>query len=304
VKFFFLTVLTLLLYSCNLAEWNQKRLTKKFNRNGIEESYFISEKDSIHYFEGGQGETILLLHGFGGDAQVTWYKTVLDLSKDYHVICPDLLWFGKSVSTRTPNLKAQVNSFCELMDSKQKDPFHVAGISYGGFVALGIQNENVNRIKSMCIIDSPGYTFDVRFIDSLCAKQNVKSIDEIFVVKTPQQVQKLTNLAVYKDRKIPKKMLTALFEIYFNKNHSEQKELLLSLLRNADELKSEAKMIFPRALVIWGEEDEIFHISEGKKLAKYLNAEFKSIPEVGHAPNIENFKVFEAIYRKFLSGSK
>jgi len=300
VKSLLLIVLGLVLYGCNIVQWNQKRLSNKFNRNGIEESFFVSETDSIHYFEGGQGETILLLHGFGGDAQVTWNKSILDLTTDYHIICPDLIWFGESVSTRDPNLQSQVDGMWDLIKSKTQDPIHIAGISYGGFVTLGMQSAMPNKIKSMCIIDSPGYTFDVNQIDSLCASQGVKNVSEIFVLQSPENLQRLTNLAVYKDRKIPSGMLKDMYEAYFTKNHEELRKLLSSLLENYELLKSEAPTTFPKSIVIWGEKDEVFNLSEGKKIAAFLGAEIKIIPNVGHAPNIENFKVFESIYRSFL----
>ena len=100
----------LTLASCNLAKWNQKHLTKKFERHDVSEAVFEANGHSIHYFEGGniKGDVIVLIHGFGGDAQVTWNKTIVDLSKDYRVIAPDLLWFGESVSNHPANIYAQM----------------------------------------------------------------------------------------------------------------------------------------------------------------------------------------------------
>ena len=295
--------LFLFLNSCNLPLQHQKHLTRKFNRADISEKVFENGIDTIHYFEGGVGDTVLLIHGFGGDAQITWDKTILDLAKDFHVIAPDLLWFGESHSSRTPNLNAQVSALTALLDSRQISTYHLAGISYGGFVSLGLFYNQPERVESICIIDSPGITYDVRLLDTLCAAENVKSVDEIFVVKSPEQVLKLFNLGFYKDRKIPKSTLKKVYELYFNQHHAEQKELLSSLLGDQADFLNLKPIAFPKSLVIWGDKDDVFPLSEGKKLATFMGADFLEIPDAGHAANIEGYKLFEKFLRVFLGKS-
>src|SRR5690606_8108353 len=103
-------------------------------------------------------ETLLLLHGFGGDAQITWRKMYLDLSDDYHVIAPDLLWFGESSSSAAPNLAAQVDAVMDLLKYKSINKCAVAGISYGGFVVTGLIYAYPDYFTKIGIIDCPGVT--------------------------------------------------------------------------------------------------------------------------------------------------
>ena len=49
----------------------------------------------IVYLEGGQGETVLLLHGFAGNKD-NWTYFAEPLIRDYHVVIPDLAGFGES----------------------------------------------------------------------------------------------------------------------------------------------------------------------------------------------------------------
>lgn len=292
--------LFLLANACNLPLQNQKRLTKKFSRNGVVEKTYTNVTDTIHYFEGGIGDTLVLIHGFGGDAQVTWFKTIQDLAKDYHIIAADLLWFGRSSSSRQPNLNAQVAALSQLLAEKKVNRYHIAGISYGGFVSLGLFYNNPAQVKSICIIDSPGVTYNLSLLDTLCLQEGVQSVDEIFVVENPAQVQKLFDLAFYKDRKIPKGVLENVYNLYFNLHHDELRTLLSTLVLDKAYFMDLSRPQFPKSLVIWGEEDAVFPLSEGRKLANFMDADFTVIPEAGHAVNIEQFASFQQIFRDFL----
>ncbi|MCB9224765.1 MAG: alpha/beta hydrolase [Crocinitomicaceae bacterium] len=293
--------LILVLGSCNMVKWNQSRMTKKYVRHGIEERIYSNEGHTIHYFEGGEGETVLLIHGFGGDAQVTWNKTIQDLTKDHHVIVPDLLWFGKSHSTAKAELSSQVDALIGLLKDRKVDKCDVVGISYGGFVTFGLVYQYPEFFRKMIIVDSPGITYDIKLLDELAQKQNEKSFQDIFVVKNAQDVDELFTLATYRDKKIPKGFLEDAYEVYFDQYHAELDQLLTTLTEEQSNFKQDESVIFPRSLVIWGQYDEIFPPAEGKKFAEYLKADYKEVPNAGHAPNIENYKVFEAYLREFLA---
>lgn len=286
--------------SCNLVLYNQKKLTKKLDRNAISEKTFGNGTDTLHYFEGGTGETLLLIHGFGGDAQITWHESMLDLKDEYRLIVPDLLWFGQSHSTRVPNLLAQVTAITALLNEEGVNSFSVAGISYGGFVSLGLLYAHPNRVESICIIDSPGITYDATLLDTLCKQENVAAVEDIFVVKNPAQAQRLFNLAFYKDKKVPKKLLNDIYSVYFSQHHTQLAQLLVTLPEEQKEYLSKPLPKLKKATVIWGKHDDVFPVSEGRKLADYLNANFVIIPEAGHAPNVEQFDTFQKVLREWL----
>lgn len=286
--------------SCNLVLYNQKKQTKKLERNTIYEKTFGNGTDTLHYFEGGTGKTLLLIHGFGGDAQITWHESMLDLKDEYRIIVPDLLWFGKSHSTRKPNLAAQVKAITALLNNEGVNSYSVAGISYGGFVSLGLLYEHPNRIESICIIDSPGITYDTTLLDTLCKQEKVATVEDIFVVKNAAHVQRLFNLAFYKDKKIPEKLLKDIYSVYFSQHHFQLAQLLATLPEEQKKILNKPLPELKKATVIWGKHDDIFPVAEGRKLANYLNANFVIIPEAGHAPNVEQFETFQNVLREWL----
>ena len=53
----------------------------------------------IVYSEGGQGEPVVLLHGFGASAD-SWNRFAKPLTKRYHVIAPDQAGLGRKHPAR------------------------------------------------------------------------------------------------------------------------------------------------------------------------------------------------------------
>ena len=69
----------------------------------------------------GAGLPVLLIHGFGANGLASWKAPMLDLVRDHRVLVPDLLWFGDSVSGRTPSLDAQADALQALLAARGVD---------------------------------------------------------------------------------------------------------------------------------------------------------------------------------------
>ena len=286
---------------CNLVKWNQNRLGKKYVRKGLQEKLFKNDDYTVNYWEGGEGDTVVLVHGFGGDGQMTWNKTIQDLVKDYHVIAPDLLWFGKSFSKADPNLDSQIDAVLLLLKDRKVKTCKLVGVSYGGFVSLGIIEKAPELVNELCIVDSPGMTYNINLLDTLCAQVGVKEVQDIFVVKEPSEVKRLFNLATYKNRKIPKGILKNTYELYFDQHHVQLYQLLETLPEEQKRFLENPNFKYPPTTIIWGRDDQIFPLSEGEKLAEAMNADLKIVEKAGHAPNLDNFKQFQGYLREFLA---
>jgi len=83
----------------------------------------------IVYLEGGTGETIVLLHGFGGyKDQWTAFAKYL---KGYRLVIPDVAGFGESSRVPTANysVESQVGRIDRFVEALKLDQFHLAGNS-------------------------------------------------------------------------------------------------------------------------------------------------------------------------------
>src|SRR5947207_617936 len=68
----------------------------RFWQRGVRHHTFPLNDASIHYWEGGSGSPLLLVHGLGGSVAQDFNSLLPALAQKFHVIAPDLPGFGLS----------------------------------------------------------------------------------------------------------------------------------------------------------------------------------------------------------------
>ena len=109
----------------------------------------------IHYVSAGQGEPILLLHGF----PQTWYcwrRVIPILSKHFRVIVPDLKGCGDSDTPRRAyDVTTLSEEWGEFMNALEIDRFDLAGHDWGGIIAWRMALDYPGRIRRLVILNAP-----------------------------------------------------------------------------------------------------------------------------------------------------
>jgi abhydrolase domain-containing protein 6 len=125
------------------------------------------EKHTVHagdtdwvYFEGGQGPTIVLLHGFAANKDV-WLKVAPMLTAHFHVIIPDLPGWGESsrvagASYNIDNQAARLNDFVQMLHLQHS---LLVGHSMGGAIAGVYAADHPQDVAELALIDSFGLKF-------------------------------------------------------------------------------------------------------------------------------------------------
>ncbi len=117
-----------------------------------EHKFFDSDGVQIHYVEAGQGEPVILIHGFVANAQLNWIAPgVFDgLAADYHVIALDNRGHGQSGKPHDPASYGpqMAKDVINLMDHLGIQKAHVAGYSLGGFITTHLIAKYPDRLLS------------------------------------------------------------------------------------------------------------------------------------------------------------
>lgn len=117
--------------------------------------YITIGEHNIRYFEEGQGETVIFIHGIG-QAMYTFRKNVRVLSEHCHVISIDLLGHGLSDK---PDIDYTINDFSKLivdfMDAMNIEKAALLGFSTGAIIALDVAIK-YPKLVSRLILLSPG----------------------------------------------------------------------------------------------------------------------------------------------------
>lgn len=296
-----LLVLAIILGSCSSTVENfDNRLHEKYEKKEFSANTIERDGHQLFYYDNGN-ETkkppIIFIHGFGGDGKISWFKQVKDFHEDYRVIVPDILWFGNIFSDQEPTLVNQVGAMTTLLKELNITKAHVVGISYGGFIALGMAKENPELLASLVIVNSPGAVIKDEEIERFCDAVGVKDVKEAFIPKNAAGVRRLLNFSFYKKPFIPSSLLDQVLETYFSKHPVQQAQLLDELPSNRERMSGAVDV---PSKIIWGVEDEIFHVYDAYTLKKEIGAELTIIKKAGHALPGEKPKKFNEALRSFL----
>ena len=109
------------------------------------------------YYEGGQGPTLVLLHGFAADKNV-WLEQLRLLTPNFHVIAPDLPGWGDStrVDGASYNIDAQAARLQGFVDTLRLPRFVLVGHSMGGAIAGTYAADHPDKVAGLALIDAFG----------------------------------------------------------------------------------------------------------------------------------------------------
>src|SRR4051812_32476186 len=118
------------------------------------------KNDTLSYQALGKGPAVVLIHGFCEDQSI-WSDYIQKLSRDYHVIVPDLPGFGKSSpefgeAVTMEYYARRVHEVLEIvLQAEERVTF--IGHSLGGYVALAFAELYPERINGMGLFHSTAF---------------------------------------------------------------------------------------------------------------------------------------------------
>lgn len=295
----FLTLFTL--SGCELVQWKKQHDHDQLYAQGYQEHLLnLEEGGQLKYWIGGTGKPLLLIHGFGGNAVSTWKEEMLELSKHYQVIAPDLAWFGESYSMGTPNLTTQTETIWQLLDALKIDKINVAGISYGGFITYNMMMQ-ADRVEKSVIIASPGPLFSDADLEELCRRAGVEKPEQLFVPTNRDEVRRLFDNVFYEPKKMPDFVAEQIYSSYFSPYKKEKKVLIQSLVEDRNRISLADTATFPPSMLIWGDSDQIFPLKNGLALSQHLNSAIVVLPETAHGVTNEQPNTVTKLLKIFIS---
>ncbi len=115
-----------------------------------EDKFFDSNGVKIHYIIEGEGQPVVLVHGFTASIPVQWAMPgiISKLSKDYQVIALDNRGHGRSDKPHDPNQYGMqmVGDIVRLLDHLKIEKAHVVGYSMGGFITNALLTTHPDRV--------------------------------------------------------------------------------------------------------------------------------------------------------------
>ncbi len=253
----------------------------------LEQSHFIEIKGMpVHYTIQGKGEKdIVLIHGTGGSLH-DWNQWLPYLENDFRIIRLDLPGFGltgPNPKNRYDRIFYQV--FMEsFIDRLNLNHFHMAGNSFGGFVAWNYALENPAKVDRLVLLNSSGYPRVGQKLPLGFRLAKNETLAPWLEKITPRSLVKKTLLAAYEDdTQVDEILVDRFFELLLREGNRKAMFGKMSQI-NSDNWSSIKKIRAP-TLIIWGDKDEVVPVEHAYRFHKDIpKSEFVLYENIGHMP--------------------
>lgn len=267
---------------------------------GLERHEVQVEDHTWVYLEGGEGETILLLHGFGGDKD-RWGTFLAAFSGSYRLIVPDLPGFGENsrIHSASYDIASQVKRLNRFVETMGLSKFHLVGISMGGYISAFYAGEYPQKVKSLALMDAAGVRSRIPSHFWQCYKNEGKVV---LLYKTPQEFDEFMSVLFYRPPWVPGRLKAYLAQK--GAYHHEFRKKVLEDMAKCGFYLLEDRLpgIRAKTLIIWGANDRIIHVSSVEKFKKGLkNSRTVIIDKCGHVPYFEKPGETKRAYGDFLA---
>lgn len=264
----FVRPLTVLVYAV------QARLLLAGIHSEYTEIPYAGERVRVHYYAGGEGSPVVLVHGLGGRAE-DWASLMPRIKRaHYRVYALDLPGYGRSEWPRGAHysIAEQTAGVEAFLDNRHLSQVDLGGWSMGGWIAMRVALDQPRRIRRLMIFDSAGTRFDVGFDTTL------------FEPDTPAKLAALDNLLMAGPAPhVPGFIQKDVFR-YVKRHGWVVRRNMDSLLTGADLLDplSLARLKMPM-LIVWGKEDHLIPVSVGQQIHRDVpQSELEIFDGCGH----------------------
>ncbi|MEO9477143.1 MAG: alpha/beta hydrolase [Cyclobacteriaceae bacterium] len=220
---------------------------------------------AIKYYEMGEGQPMVILHGWGSSKEV-FKRFITYYSKKFRVFAPDLPGFGESETPKIPWTVYDYQEFLvAFLEALAIDNPLLVGHSHGG--RISVVHASKNKTKGLILLGSAG----VRIVPL-----------KVRLIKVAKKV-----IFVFGDNKVSLTINKALNSIFASKDFKSaaqsefHKKTIVAVIN--EDLRHLMPEIDSPTLLIFGKNDKDTPISHGKIMHKLIaGSKLEIIENAGH----------------------
>lgn len=273
---------------------------------------------NIHYFCGGSGSPLVLVHGLGSSAGVEFYFNLEPLAAYHHVLAIDLPGFGRSDKPAVEyTIAVFIKAVRDLMRSESLERAAVMGVSMGGRVALGLALESPEMVERLILVDALGVGAPKRVLAYRLLL--TRGLGELTLSSTARALRRMRPQTIRRLWSWYMQRPGRLDDILTDQRIADHGELLskreyraayLSSLRSIASMhtlrggvlvKDRLKELPMPTLLIWGRHDHIFPAAHAEAAVRDLrDGRLEVFERSGHTPQMEEPDRFNRLVLDFL----
>lgn len=257
----------------------------------------IDLPNGLHYvyLEGGQGEPLMLLHGFGGNKD-NFTRAARFLTPHYRVILPDHIGFGES--THLPGAdyspEAQAKRLHMLVQALGISKVHLGGNSMGGQIAMDYAALYPAEVSSLWLLDPAGVWSAPR---SELAKIILTTGHNPLIARNEEEFAQTFAFVMNDPPFIPRPILDVFAQERIKNVTLE--EFIFKQIATASVERNVAGLTTP-TLIVWGDHDRAIHVGSAEVLHKLMpRSRVIVMRNIGHMPMLERPQQSTEDYLRF-----
>ncbi len=242
------------------------------------------------YWDVGQGEKIVLLHGWG--TQIESLKPIIDhLQQKFNVFVFDFPGFGQTdYPPEAWGLDEYTDWVLCFMEQFNVSPAIVLGHSFGGRIGIKLAALHGDAVSKLILVDSAGvHQFNSSWRSVISRKMSRVLSPALNTL--PGGLKNKVRWRLYQLMGATDYLTAGRLKSSYVKVISEDLEQLLPLIQVP-------------TLLIWGEKDTATPLADGKLMAKKIqNSRLEIIRQAGHYPFLDKPEAMNRILTNFLDNS-
>ena len=241
----------------------------------------------VHVVDRGEGEAVVLLHGFGASTY-SWRRVQPALAERFRTLAIDLSGFGYTERPRdfgAYTAPGQIEAILAVLDRSGIERAHVVGHSYGGALAMHLGRLHPDRVRSLVLVSSAGPEYPRYRRYPLARIQPLVWLYARTLGLRRGRVVRGLERSVEDDALVTPELV----EEYWARLKIEGTVRAyrgLSVPQPEREARwfDVAELELP-TLVVWGEEDPLIPVADGREAARRMpNSRFLAYDGIGHLP--------------------
>ena len=247
------------------------------------------------YLEGGQGEPLMLLHGFGANKD-NFDRVAQFLTPHYRVIVPDHIGFGESSHPQDADYAptAQAERLRALAQALGIKTLHLGGSSMGGQIALTYAALHPDEVKSLWLL-APAGVWSAP--ESEMRKVARETGHNPLMAKNEAEFAEVFSFVMTDPPYIPRSMLNVMAQERIG-NFALEERILKQL--GADPVEQLVTGLATPTLIVWGDNDRVLNPASADILHKLMpHSQVLMMPGIGHLPMLERPQPSAEDYLRF-----